>query len=371
MTRSVLSYRPLRRGAPARWAALGSSGLLACWSLLGPAAALASAGQSAAGADDSRRAVALLQRAARTHQTLAYAGIRVVSAWRRGEAATLIMQVRHLPGQGTSFRVQPGRASASALTYIAAREIQQTGNGAMGGGPLRLLVDNYTVRVDGGGEVAGRRAVVVSARHAGVASARFWIDRGTGVLLRREVFDAQGNRASSSAYLNVRIERPALGDPLPPTLPQPVPPAMSVAALPRITDQGWTCRSRLPGGFALTGVEWVSSPGPAVHSAYSDGLSTVSVFQQRGALDPAALAGLDVLQVAGATVYASFGLPTYLTWQARGVVYTAVTDAPASYVRQVVLSYPHELPEDLGFWQRLWRGLGRLLGWVAPVSAPA
>ena len=321
--------------------------------------------------DDSTRAVELLRRAARAHSTLAYEGTRMVSAWGADGATTLMLRVRHLPGQGTLFGISGGRMDSSALTFVAEREIERSGNDALEGGPLRLLIDNYALRVTGTGAVAGRRAVVVTASHADVATARFWVDRTTGLLLRREVYAPDGSLAGASAFVDVHIEPPRVVGDLAPTLPQPVPQAMSVTARHHLTNAGWKCLPALPEGFSLTDVQRIAGPPPAVHSAYSDGLSTVSVFQQHGTLDTAALTGYDRLRIDGAAVYIQFGLPTYLTWSADGTVYTAVTDAPVSYVRQVVLSYPHGQPDDLGFWERLWRGIGRLLGWVAPLSASA
>lgn len=283
----------------------------------------------------------------------------------------VLLDVRHLPGQGTSFDVSDGQLDSSALTFVAQREVQRSGRDALEGGPLQLLIDNYALRVVGPDRVAGRSVVVVSASHADVATARFWVDRATGLLLRREVYEPDGSLAGASVFVDVRIEPRGVLDRLPPTLPQPLPDAMSVTARAQLTSAGWTCLSRLPGGFALTDVRRMAGRPPAVHSAYSDGLSTVSVFQQRGTLDTAALDAFDRVSIDGASVYLRLGLPTYLTWEHQGIVYTAVTDVPATYVRQVVLSYPHGEPDGLGFWERLWRGIGRLLGWVAPLSARA
>ena len=283
----------------------------------------------------------------------------------------VLLDVRHLPGLGTSFAVSDGPVESSALTFVAQREFERSGSNALEGGPLQLLIDNYALRVTGADRVAGRRTVVVSASHPEVATARFWVDRATGLLLRREVYGPGGSLAGASVFVDVRIEPLDVLERLPPTLPQPLPETMSVAARAQVTSAGWTCLSRLPGGFFLTDVQRMTGRPPAVHSAYSDGLSTVSVFQQRGTLDTASLDRFDRVTIDGATVYLRSGLPTYLTWAHQGIVYTAVTDAPASYVRQVVLSHPHGEPDGLGFWERLWRGIGRLLGWMAPLSARA
>jgi sigma-E factor negative regulatory protein RseB len=95
---------------------------------------------------------------------------------------------------------------------------------------------------------------------------------------------------------------------------------------------------------------------------YSDGLSMVSVFEQRGKL-PATLAGWRKTKVNGHVVFA---LPDQrsLTWAGHGMVFTMVADAPSQTVDAVVGALPHDGPT--GFWKRMSRGMVRVASWVNP-----
>jgi sigma-E factor negative regulatory protein RseB len=96
---------------------------------------------------------------------------------------------------------------------------------------------------------------------------------------------------------------------------------------------------------------------------YSDGLSVVSVFEQRGNL-AARLAGWQKTTVDGHPVYTAGPDQRSLTWACRGMVYTVMTDAPPQVTGAVVGALPHEGPP--GFWKRISRGFARLATIVNP-----
>ena len=96
---------------------------------------------------------------------------------------------------------------------------------------------------------------------------------------------------------------------------------------------------------------------------YSDGLSVISVFEQRGQL-PASLPGWRKATVAGHVIFVAGPDQRSLTWSGRGTVYTVVADAPTPTVDAVVGALPHDKPP--GFWKRMTRGLGRLASWANP-----
>ena len=351
---------------PRGWAACASA-LAAAGVVAGPVAPL---GQRHAvpGPDDSARAVRLLHRAALAHANVAYRGTRMVSAWGVTGTTTVVLEVRHVPGQGTTLRVRGAGSSSSSVTFLAQREVRGRNWATLEGSPLGLLINNYALTVTGYDRVAGRRAAVVAATRNDVATATFWVDRSTGLLVRREVYDAEGRLVRVSAFVDVRIQQPRLLARAPARMPQPDAVTMSVASLSRLSGRGWHCPRRLPDGFRITDVRRVRTESAAVQASYSDGLSTVSVFEQRGALDPAAVRGFRRTSVSGTVVYVRYGLPTYVTWASDGSVYTAVTDAPMTYLPRLVEAYP-SAPEPTGFWDRVWRGSGRLLGWLAPAAA--
>ena len=103
---------------------------------------------------------------------------------------------------------------------------------------------------------------------------------------------------------------------------------------------------------------------------YSDGLSVISVFEQRGQL-PASLAGWRKTTVAGHPIFVAEPDQRSLTWSGRGMVYTVVADAPTQTVDAVVGALPHDKPP--GFWKRMTRGHGPagVLGQSVPLTPMA
>jgi sigma-E factor negative regulatory protein RseB len=96
---------------------------------------------------------------------------------------------------------------------------------------------------------------------------------------------------------------------------------------------------------------------------YSDGLSVISLFEQRGNL-AAKLAGWQQVTVAGHVVYAAQPDQRSLTWSSRGMVYTVMADAPTQTLDDVIGALPHDTPP--GFWKRMSRGFARLASWANP-----
>ncbi len=96
---------------------------------------------------------------------------------------------------------------------------------------------------------------------------------------------------------------------------------------------------------------------------YSDGLSVISVFEQRGHL-AATLDGWRKTTVNGHEIFVAEPDQRSLTWSSRGMVYTVMVDAPADTVDAVVGVLPHDKPA--GFWKRMSRGMVRLASWVNP-----
>ncbi|MGH3419090.1 MAG: sigma-E factor regulatory protein RseB domain-containing protein, partial [Streptosporangiaceae bacterium] len=126
---------------------------------------------------------------------------------------------------------------------------------------------------------------------------------------------------------------------------------------------GWLVPAALPGGLSLfTGAETQADTGAVLDLGYSDGLSMVSVFEQRGKL-PATLPGWRKIKTGGHVVFA---LPDQrsLTWSGHGMVFTMVADAPSQSVDAAVGALPHDGPT--GFWKRMSRGLVRVASWVNP-----
>ncbi len=102
---------------------------------------------------------------------------------------------------------------------------------------------------------------------------------------------------------------------------------------------------------------------------YSDGLSLVSIFLQRGQLS-GALPGWREIALRGRVVYCTDPDLRSLAWSAHGFVYTVIAEAPPTTVDQVVDTLPHD--SGPGFWGRIAHGLRRLAshGQPIPLSRP-
>lgn len=242
---------------------------------------------------------------------------------------------------------------------------------------LGLLRANYVLEYTGTGSASDRPALIVTIRrHDGTLAARYWLDRSTSLPLRREMYDRHGRRVSEGAFIDltigeseVRSEPTVLGPSWSPYTPPARTPGRhpTRARLLALHASGWPVRRTLAGNMALSRVtSTASSSGMVLDASYSDGLSVISVFMQRGALS-GQLPGWHKSRIAGLTVYAtaSGDLDEQgLAWSAHGVVFTVIADAPPDTVTEVVAELPHERAE--GFWPRVGRGLKRIGSWFDP-----
>ncbi|MFZ5849935.1 MAG: sigma-E factor regulatory protein RseB domain-containing protein [Actinomycetota bacterium] len=310
-------------------------------------------------------ALALLDRAALAARSTAYRGVQFVATWDPEQTTTMVVDVEHLPGQGTAVQVRSTAGQPARSVFTPDRGNPVAGDLAVAGGPTGLLARNYAVRADGTGAVAGRPADVVAVRRpTGSLAARFWLDQESGLLLRRETYDSQGRTLRATAFLQVSLDAtPAT--PLPPTLPAPWRQRVDAAGLAALRAQGWPCPAEI-GDLTLWDARTVADgTGPVLHLSYSDGLSLVSVFVQPGSLDSSELSGYRSDRWGGAAVQVSRSVPQQVVWAAGGRVFTVVADAGPETVRAVVAALPHD-PAPGGLWPRVRRGLARIVSWLNP-----
>ena len=335
------------------------------------AGSLGSAGASAVAATaDEPAAVALLRGAEAAAQRLGWTGTQYVIVEGMAGSAASVVEVRHLAGQGTIARSRG--ASGADATAASFSTDETVGNRSFAPGELDRLLATYTVVSLPDEPVAGRDAAVVGVRRQdGTWAGRLWVDRRSGLPLRREVYDGRGQVARSSALLDVDIEphgvRGAAGGfvgHLPPSEPQPVSAGFAVS-LAAARAAGWQVPERI--GGTLVPVDAATMPGGVLRLTYSDGLSTISLFQQRGRL-AAAPAGTTPHRLGAATVHVGGDLPTRLSWEGGGTVFTVVGEAPQDVMTAAVSGLAHDGPpraED-GMLQRLWRGATRVSAWLNP-----
>jgi sigma-E factor negative regulatory protein RseB len=318
--------------------------------------------ESAAPATDGR-AMRLLDRASVAGARTAYRGTAFVSAWTATGTTSVVVDVQHQVGAGTRVRSVGTARNPAMDTHLPDRGARPSIDSDV----LGLLAHHYDVVAAGSAQVAGRPTDLVEARRTGTSSlaARFWLDRATGLVLRREVYDGNGRITRASAFVDITIGRPH-EDAAAGASASPWPDSVDPTTLARMRTAGWRCPRELPGSLQMVDARRGSQRYSGIlHLSYSDGLSTVSLFLQRGRLDESGLTGYRRTTVDGDPVYVLDSVPARVVWSADGTVYTIVADAPPRTVDQVVASLPHTGDEP-GGWQRLSRGLGRVASWFNP-----
>lgn len=156
--------------------------------------------------------------------------------------------------------------------------------------PLGLvgLNDNYVIRLGGAARVAGFDSQIVrlEPRDAWRHGQQFWVDSGTGLLLKADVVDERGEPLESIAFTELRIGDPESPDALKSRYAQPAKDAWQVrqSRLHEIRDDAqWVFRADLPGfrrqsAMRRSGTKEGGDDQEVLHWIYSDGLVALSVF---------------------------------------------------------------------------------------------
>jgi sigma-E factor negative regulatory protein RseB len=309
-------------------------------------------------------ALRLLSQAAQACQTMTYRGEEVLGAG----PVTSVVDVWHAPGGVTlaqAVAAAPhwsGEAPHIVLpaSYLGGQAL--VGSVMLGMSPrlVALLTANYRVATVGWGQVAGRPAQVVTViRPDGMLAAQFWLDKVTLLPLQRKTFDGRGHLVSDATFAVLTVgSAPAARSAM--TAPR----QWVTARTARLRAQGWPLPGRLPGDLALLGArEDGTATGPVVDLDYSDGLSLVSVFLQRGHLR-SRLTGWSRVALGGSPVYADGSDGQTFAWSAHGFVYTLVAAAPPQTVAQAVAALPHD--GSPGLLARMRQGARRMLSWLTP-----
>ena len=280
--------------------------------------------EAMAGADPE----ALLRKARAASATANIAGV-VEVRWVDG--AQVFVERVGARSRGDAYVVGRGEHVAVArdgLRYAADDGVATLwGQGAQADAPGPAAA--WDLELDDPARVAGRTASVVTARDdAGRIRARFYVDRATQLLLRRDVFDRSGDLARSVRF--VRLSTGAAA----PAVPQLPEKKAVVKATDDIPD-GFTAPEHL-GAFRLLGR--YQHPDGTLQLFYGDGLFSLSVFEQDGLVDWGAMpegGRPGRVEDQRARTY-STAAGTVVVWGEQGLVITGVSDAPVDTVRAVL-----------------------------------
>jgi len=313
----------------------------------------------------ARAGLQLMSEAAAACEAVPYRGVQIVAWWGHGGASASVVQVWHRPGSGTLAQASGTAALSAAVQQSRAGQAQdQDGILAVSSRLVTLMQVNYQIVYIGAGSADNRPAQVVELwRPDGRVAARFWLDTATKLPLRRETFDTRARMISEDAFIDLDVGETS-GSDTPTANAEPWTGQLGSAGLTALRARGWPLPARLSGRLALFDASKTSTrSGEVIDLSYSDGLSEVSLFLQRGEL-PRSMPGWQRVAVRGTIVFSNDQDKRCLAWSTAGFVYTMIADAPATTVSQIVAALPHD--DQLGFLQRMARGFRRLGSWANP-----
>jgi sigma-E factor negative regulatory protein RseB len=197
-------------------------------------------------------------------------------------------------------------------------------------------------------------------RPGGRLVARFWLDSLTKLPLRREIF-SHAHLVSDVSLTHLKLGTQAVAR-MPRAIAHPWARRLDIRAIAALRKRGWPVPQRLAGVMRLfSASEAHDSTGPVIDMSYSDGLSVISLFVQRGELPPV-MRGWARVAIDGHHAFASDPEDRTISWSSSGFVFTMIADAPAATVDQAVETLAGN--HTPGFWTRMERGIGRLVSLV-------
>lgn len=336
-----------------------------------PAAAYAAATTPEAGSPPAR---ILLERAVDASRERSFEGRLLVATLGVGGPSVTEAEVAQSAGGALQVRSSEawvvGRDDDAAYMWqIDAGTLLRFGDVEPASWSLAALLRKYAVRRVGAADLRTGEATELALRERGADQdrERLFVDAASDLIVRRETYDRRGDPVRVVAYTALEVAEPTMASP--PTAPtedlggfEP----LSPDGLDILGRTGWEAPSRLPAGFVLrAGYAVPGSQRPTLHLVYSDGLYTLSVYQEVGRLDHAAVEGAVAIKHGGLHVWHWPGAePSRMMWTGDGLTFSVVSDAPGELTLDAVAAFPSEATKGLP--QRLWRGVSRVAGWLWP-----
>jgi sigma-E factor negative regulatory protein RseB len=326
---------------------------------------MSTAAFSAAASLEQSFGMNLLGKAAVAGLDTSYQGVELIAQSGVNGTVTVVSSVWHRGGGPTVAQSSDATMLPTSEPYIAYDSDTHSPGGVFGVTKtlVALVSRHYVAMYRGVGSAVGRPALIVELHRAdGSLAARFWLDAKTLVPLRRDVFDSSAQLVSEEAFVQVQFGPLAA----PPAATAPGSQSWATVTVPaklvlELDSSGWRLPATLPGGLSLyQAAQSGMGPGEVVDLGYSDGLSDISLFVQRGTLAPK-MAGWQPVNLGGHVVYVA---EHTITWAGHGFVYTMIADAAPRTVEAVVAALPQNTAP--GFLNRIGRGLGRMAALVNP-----
>ncbi len=342
-------------------------------------AALTSAAGSGPRPAHAATAPTSLSQAVRARSTVAYQGEQIVVTWEgTTHAVASLVRVEYDPPDwtrldylalGPSRRLTLIRRAASEIRFDPVRLTGTTATGlsydedTFETAHLPWLLENYGITM-APDELLGRKATRIELVPTvpDRPTRRLVVDDATGVVLRSERIGPKGSLGEVTTFL--RFEVMPVGwrknTAVPSGLRLTPQPAVRAATAAEVASAlaGPPVEVIVPEGFHKTGDYLTGEIPPVVQTVYSDGLSTLVVYQRRGAVARPP-EGSQVVRTASGPIWVQrLGLRTLVHWSHAGRILTMVgyvsrTSLQAAAVRTGIASTP-----------RIW---DRLVAWLQEV----
>lgn len=314
-------------------------------------------------------AIKLLTQAGKSGDEISYTATQVVTSNRDDQRIANSVRVDSHGGEGTSLSPGSGSTTASIGTYVESDSSTRLADADL----IDRLAARYTLRGWTSQTYGGRHADVVEAveptaehqvssptEDPAAVAARWWIDTDTSLLLGQEIYDARGNLAVSSRLTGLRLGDSGNDAGAPEARQEARTTAtLTLSRASELRRAGWVCAERLAGLPLLRlRTDQTDDPG-LVHLVYSDGLTTLSVIEQRGRISRTPT-GTTRNQTLGAWV--SDGIPSAASWTSGDLVLTAVTDGSRETLAAAVAALPHRELRRPTTMERVRAGWARILG---------
>ena len=300
-----------------------------------------------------------LEAAARTPSRLSFSGVQTYRAVRGDTQIAAGVDVVNVAGQGTELLVRDPAGREVQSRFVRDSAASRLSELTLVG----LLAANYRLSGWPGSEVAGRRATVIEARTkeqtADRPAARWWVDDATSLVLWQETYDRDGRVQTATGYTGIEFGDVGFLSHLPQSTVSRTTTSLTLAKTRDLAAQGWTPPSTLA-GLPLVRMRCDRAENPQVlHLVYSDGLSVLSVFEQRGGLGagPAGTRWDARLQA-----FVRWGSASTASWQSGETVLTVASNGSPDLVAAAVSALPHEAIPERTTMERVLAGWSHLLG---------
>lgn len=298
----------------------------------------------------------------------------VASFSREGPQLTEVQVTRGVDGGLTVVKEggwEVGRVGQEAFLRSSGTLLRLGGLEQRAAIDLDRLVGKYLVEVRPERTVldTGPTRVLELREHGGDRAREvLYLDLETDLIVRRETYDTDGEPLRVVAYSDLEVVDARVVAPDPAGLEVEAF-SLTSADIAAFESRGFAAPATLPGGYVLqSGFDRPEASVPTVHLVYSDGLYTLSVFEQQGRMSTAALEGASEMTApGGGAVWRLPGSePRRVIWRGDERTFTAITDAPVDELLTVVTGLPNDpAPSMLG---RLTRGISRVGRWLWPLD---